>query len=228
MSWAWLPWAAGGYLAGTLPSTWLVARAKRAKDLISASGRSAGETDAHILMAKHLGVGWTALAATVDVLKGLVYVIAARHWGHLDNGWVALAGVLVVVGHSFPFYAQQMAGRGVAAAAGVYLALLPWEMVVAGLLIVIGGAIRSTSLFTTIGMAAVPVVAALQGQPGEFVAMSAAVLAIIMIRRLEGIGTVIRSGITPGRAVVYRCVFDSSSRPGSAHWWRSGEEDTPS
>src|SRR3989442_7923537 len=132
MSWAGLPWAAGGYLAGTLPSTWLVARAKRAKGLISASGRSAGETDAHILMAKHLGVGWTALAATVDVLKGLVYVTVVRHWGHLDNGWVALAGVLVVVGHSFPFYPQQMAGRGVAAAPGLYRAPLPWEVVLAG------------------------------------------------------------------------------------------------
>src|SRR6266496_2418990 len=87
MSWAWLPWAAGGYLAGTLPSTWIVARAKRASALISASGRSAGETDPHILMAKHLGVGWTALAATLDVLKGLVYVMAARHWGHLDRRW---------------------------------------------------------------------------------------------------------------------------------------------
>ena len=157
-----------------------------------------------------------------------MYVIAARQWGHLGNGWLALVGVLVVVGHSFPFYAQQMAGRGVAAAAGVYLALLPWEMVVAGVLIVIGGSIRATGLFTTLGMAAVPLVAALQGQPGQFLAMSAAVLAILMIRRLEGIGGVIRSGITPGLAVVYRCVFDSSSRPGSVHWWRSGEEDTPS
>src|SRR5438874_1047599 len=228
MSWAWLPWAAGGYLAGTLPSTWLVARAKRAKDLISASGRSAGETDPHILMAKHLGVGWSALAATVDVLKGLVYVIAARHWGRLDNGWLALVGVLVVVGHSFPLYAQQMAGRGVAAAAGVYLALLPWEMVAAGLLTVLGGAIRSTSLFTTIGMGSVPLVALLQGQPGEFVAMSAAVFCILMIRRLEGIGDVIRSGIAPTRAVLYRCVFDSSRRPGPLHRWRSGGEDTPS
>src|SRR6266496_6630514 len=112
MSWAWLPWAAGGYLAGTLPSTWLVARAKRAKDLISASGRSAGETDAHILMAKHLGVGWTALAATVDVLKGLVFVLAARRWGDLNASWLSLVGVAVVVGHAFPFYARQMAGRG--------------------------------------------------------------------------------------------------------------------
>src|SRR2546422_10886984 len=125
-------WSAGAYLAGMFPSTWIVARAKHATTLFAAARRDAGETDAHILMAKHLGVGWTALAATVDVLKGLVYVIAARHWGHLDNGWVALAGVLVVVGHSFPFYAQQMAGRGAAAGAGVCPALPPLGRVRAG------------------------------------------------------------------------------------------------
>jgi acyl phosphate:glycerol-3-phosphate acyltransferase len=226
MLWRGLFWGAGGYLAGTLPSTWLVARAKRAYGLISVARRSAGETDAHVLMTRHLGVGWTALAATLDVLKGFFMVIAARHWGRLDDAWVALTGVAVVVGHAYPFYAQQMAGRGLAAASGVYLALLPIEMVVAGLLIVIGGAIRATSLFTTVGMASVPVVAALTGQPGEFVAMATAVFAILMIRRMEGIGSVIRSGISPARAVLYRCVFDSSSAPAGAHWFRSGEEDS--
>jgi acyl phosphate:glycerol-3-phosphate acyltransferase len=224
MFWRGLAWGAGGYLAGTFPSTWLVARAKRSSALIDASRRSAGETDAHIMMTLHLGVGWTALASTLDVLKGFMWVVAARHWGHLDDGWLALAGVAVVVGHSFPFYAQQMAGRGLAAASGVYLALLPWEMVVAGLLIVIGGALRSTGLFTTVGMALVPIVAALTGQPGEFVAMGAAVFAILMIRRLEGVGSVIRSGINPARAVLYRCVFDSSGAPEPAHWFRSGED----
>jgi glycerol-3-phosphate acyltransferase PlsY len=227
MFWRGLAWGAGGYLAGTFPSAWLVARAKRSSALIAASRRSAGETDAHIMMTLHLGVGWTALAATLDVLKGFMWVVAARHWGRLDDGWLALAGVAVVVGHSFPFFAQQMAGRGLAAASGVYLALLPWAMVVAGLLIVMGGALRSTSLFTTVGMALVPIVAALTGQPGEFVAMSACVFAILMIRRLEGVGSVIRSGISPARAVLYRCVFDSSSAPEPAHWFRSGEDASP-
>src|SRR2546430_8405441 len=128
MTWNGVAWAGGAYLAGTIPSTWIVARAKRASGLISASGRSAGETDPHVLMAKHLGVGWTALAATLDVLKGLVLVLAARRWGRLDAAWLALTGVAVVLGHSFPFYARQMAGRGMAAAAGVFLVLLPWEM----------------------------------------------------------------------------------------------------
>lgn len=213
MDWPSLTWSAGAYLAGTFPSTYLVARAKHATALLSAAGRDSGETDAHILMTQHLGVGWTALAATLDVMKGLVYVLLARHVGHVPDAWLALVGVLIVVGHTFPFYARQMAGRGLAGAAGVFLILLPIEMTIAGILIVIGGASHNTSLASTIGMGSVPVVSAIQGQPGAFVAMSAAIFAILIIRRLEGVGDVVKRGISPARAVLYRTVFDSSGPP---------------
>jgi acyl phosphate:glycerol-3-phosphate acyltransferase len=217
--WPNLLWAAGAYLAGTFPSTLLVARGKRARGLEAASGRSAGETDPHMLMVSYLGVGWTVVAATLDVGKGLVYLLAARRWGRLDDGWLAACGAAVVVGHSFPFYAKEMAGRGLAGAAGVYLMLLPLEMVVAGVLIVAGGVGRTTGLATTVAMALVPVAAAVQGQPEQFVAMSAAVFFILMIRRLEGVGDVIRSGVGPGRAVLYRCLFDSSGPPPGRGVW---------
>lgn len=208
-----IAWAAGGYVAGTLPSTWLVARARRATALIEASRRRSGETDPHVLMAKHLGARWTAVAATLDVLKGFVYVLVARHVGRVGDGWLAVAGVLLVVGHSFPFYLSEMAGRGLAATAGVLLALLPLEMTVCGVLIVVGAAIRNTSLASTIGLGSVPAVAAVQRQPGSLLAMGGAILGVVMIRRLEGIGDVVRSGVPLPRAVLYRCVFDSSGVP---------------
>jgi glycerol-3-phosphate acyltransferase PlsY len=220
-------WAALGYLVGTFPSTWIVAEAKGAHGLMAAAGRSSGETDPHILMTKHLGVGWTALAATLDVLKGLVFVAAAREVLGLGPAWVALCGVTVVVGHAFPFYLKEMAGRGLAAASGVFLFLLPVEMTVAGLLIVAGGAARVTGLATTIAMASVPLVAAIQGQPGEFVAMGAAIFAIVMIRRLEGIGEVTGRGISPMRAILYRCLYDASEPPAKLNPWRSREGKLP-
>ena len=221
-------WGAAGYLVGTLPSTLIVAKARRAEDLIQASRRAAGEADPHILMASRLGVGWTAAAATLDVLKGLLLVLAARGWGDLSPGWLALAGVTVVLGHSFPFYARQMAGRGLAAAAGVFLILLPLEMTVAGLLIVLGGVTRNTGLATTLGMASVPAVAAIQGQPSELVALGVAIFAILVVRRLEGVGAVIRGGVSPVRAVVYRGVFDSSGPPaGHGVWDRPHDGKTP-
>jgi hypothetical protein len=114
--------------------------------------------------------------------------------------------------------------------AGVFLVLLPVEMTICGLLIVVGGVTRTTGLATTIGTASVPVVAAVQGQPASFVAMGAAIFAVIMIRRLEGVGEVIRTGIHPMRAAVYRCVFDSSGPPPGHGVWDqepTGQEDAP-
>src|SRR6266545_7981610 len=227
MKFSGLVWAALGYLAGTFPSTWVVAKAKGAQGLLAAAGRTSGETDPHILMTKHLGVGWTALAATLDVLKGLVFVAAAREVVGLSPAWVALCGVTVVVGHAFPFYLKEMAGRGLAAAAGVFLVLLPVEMTLAGLLIVAGGAANVTGLASTTAMVSIPLVAAIQGQPGEFVAMAAAIFAIIIIRRLEGIGEVIGRGIAPRRAVLYRCLYDASEAPARLNPWRSREGNLP-
>ena len=103
-------------------------------------------------------------------------------------------------------------------------------MTICGLLIVVGGVTRTTGLATTVGLASVPVVAAVQGQPGSFVAMAAAIFAVILIRRLEGMGDVVRSGTNPLRAALYRGVFDSSGPPPGHGVWDqepTGQEDVP-
>ncbi len=207
-------WSFGGYVIGTLPFALIVARTKRATSLVAASRRSAGETDPHMLMWKQLGLEWAIVAGTLDVLKGFVYILAARHWGRLDAAWLALTATAVVVGHTFPFYAREMAGRGLAAASGVSLVLLPVPMAIAGVIILIGGATRTTGLSTTIAFASIPIIAAFQDQPRPFVLMAVAILALLMIRRVEGVGAVIRSGVPPAKAIWDRCVFDSSGARG--------------
>ena len=102
MAWAGVLWAAGGYLAGTLPSTYLVARARHGQAVIDASRRGASEADAHMLLTRHLGAGWSAVAAVLDVAKGLAYLLVARRYGHLPPAWLAVAGVAVVAGHCWP------------------------------------------------------------------------------------------------------------------------------
>ena len=213
MTWSHLAWVAGAYVAGTLPSAWLVSRSRNANRVIDSARRTEGEADAHLLMRAQLGMGWAAVAAVADVLKALLVVLAAREWGGLSNAWLAATGVAVVAGHAFPFYRRAMAGRGVAAAAGVLLVVLPLEMAIAGALIVAGVVLRATSLATTVGLASVPVVAAVRGQPGPFVALAVVLFALIIGRRLQGVGGVVRRGLRPGRAVWYRAVFDSSGPP---------------
>jgi glycerol-3-phosphate acyltransferase PlsY len=206
-------WIVLGYVAGTFPSTWLVSRIHRSASLDAEVNRRAGETDAHLLAARHLGWGWSAVAAAADVAKGLLWVLAARQVGGQTDGVVAASGVAVVAGHAFPWYARDFAGRGLAAAAGVYLALLPVEMVIAAVLIVAGIVLRVGGVASTVALATVPIVAAFEGQPWPFVAMAVAIFVLVVLRRLQGVGDVIRAGTSPGRAIWYRAVFDTSGPP---------------
>lgn len=212
MSWANVLWVAGGYLAGTLPSAYLVARARRSAAVLGGSYRDGSQGDAHVLMSKHLGGGWSALAATLDVAKGFVYPLVARDVGGLPPQWLAMAGVAVVVGHGWPPYARAMAGRGLSAAAGVLLALLPLEMVITGVVILIGIAFRYTGPASTIGFASAAGVAALQGQPLAYVVMVGAIVVVIMLRRIEGVSEVIARGSPWWMALYYRAVWDTDGR----------------
>jgi acyl phosphate:glycerol-3-phosphate acyltransferase len=208
-----LVWVAGGYVVGSFPSAYLVARAVRGSAVLSASRRDASEADAHMLLTRHAGMGWSAAAATLDVGKGLGYVLLAQRLGEIAPGWVAASGVAVVAGHCWPPYARAFAGRGLSAASGVLLALLPVEMAVAGVVIVAGIPPRLTGIASTLGLASVPVVAAVRSEPAEEVAMALVILLLVVLRRIEGMGAMVRSGIPWARALYYRAVWDMSVRP---------------
>jgi glycerol-3-phosphate acyltransferase PlsY len=211
-------WVLGGYLIGTMPSTWAAARLSGATRAIRESRRDRGEDDAHLVVGRRAGVGWAAAAAAADVAKALAWTLLSRRAGQLSTGAVALAGAAVVAGHAFPFYLRDMAGRGLAAAAGVFLAVLPLEMIVAGLTMCVGFAVRRSGLLSTVGFGAVPLVAWIRGQPDGYVVMAAAVFALILLRRAEGVREIARERSLPlGRAVLYRVVFDSSGPPVRGH-----------
>jgi glycerol-3-phosphate acyltransferase PlsY len=212
-TWAGVAWVAGGYIAGTLPSAYLVARARGGDRVIADAGRRTGETDPHMLLTRDVGGGWSAAAATADVLKALAYALAARFLADLEPAWLAAVGVAVVLGHAWPPYLRDLAGRGLAATAGVYLALLPIEMVVLGLMILAGKYVADTAIANTVGLAAVPAIAAFRGEPWELVAMAGALWVMIMARRLEGVGDVIRGGTPRATAIRNRILHDASEWP---------------
>src|SRR5204862_178504 len=122
-----------------------------------------------------------AAAILGDLAKGAVVAAAARRAG-LAPAWQAATGVSVVAGHAFPFHSRPFAARGLTAAAGVTLVLLPVPMVVAGSVLLAGKAMGHTGPASTIGFASVPLVAAIRGEPRAMVAMGAGVLGVILAR----------------------------------------------
>src|SRR5262245_17914811 len=88
---------AASYLAGTIPTGLLVARA-RGVDIRSVGSGNIGATNVARALGKKLG----ALVLALDALKGFLPVALAAP--HLSEPWVALVGLAAIVGHIFPVW----------------------------------------------------------------------------------------------------------------------------
>ncbi|HEX6261867.1 MAG TPA: glycerol-3-phosphate acyltransferase [Actinomycetota bacterium] len=201
-------WVFLAYLVGSIPSTYLVARVRGAIEVLRLASRKASELDAHILLTAHAGPRWSGVAGVADVVKALLFALASG-WVGFEPPWQAAAGVALVAGYCWPPYASRFAGRGLAVAAGVSLALLPLPTLVFGLLTLGGVALGATGLWSTIGLLSIPLTAWLLDAPGALVAMAAAILALILLRRIEGLGRA--EGVPLARAALRRAVFDRTS-----------------
>jgi glycerol-3-phosphate acyltransferase PlsY len=203
-----LLWALVGYVTGSLPSAVLAARLTGRMQALGGAARGAGERDAHVLL-KEAGAGRAAtIAAVADVLKGLVPVlIAARLGGTYE---AASCAVGAVTGHCWPVAFRRFAGRGLSAAAGAFLAVLPVEMFIGGAVTGLGNLARVGGLASTIGFGAIPLLATWRGQPSPYRLAAWAIFVLILARRLEGVGTDVERGVPVWRAIWLRSVFDIS------------------
>ena len=113
--------AAAGYLAGTIPSADLAARAATggATDLRSEGTGNPGAANASAV----LGARWGAAVMGADIAKAAV---AARMGQWLAGGPGGhVAGVAAVVGHCYPVWTGFRGGKGVACSVGQVLATFP-------------------------------------------------------------------------------------------------------
>jgi glycerol-3-phosphate acyltransferase PlsY len=118
------------YLAGSIPTAYLAGRLFRGIDLRQHGSGNLGATNVYRVM------GWkiAALVMAVDVAKGALPVVVLPHWPTLAPGptWALADGLAAIAGHvRSPFLLWKGGGKGVATAAGVFLALAPAATLVA-------------------------------------------------------------------------------------------------
>jgi glycerol-3-phosphate acyltransferase PlsY len=132
--------AVAAYLLGSIPTGYLVAKAKGI-DIQKAGSGNIGATNAMRVLGKPAGI----FVMVVDALKGFVAVVLISY---LIGFWLSqgkrgnyeeeiayrlpvVAGIFAVLGHNYTCWLKFKGGKGIATTAGVYLALAPVALLIA-------------------------------------------------------------------------------------------------
>ncbi len=106
------------YCLGSIPSAIVVCRVMGLPDPRSVGSKNPGSTNVLRMGNKPAAI----LTLLFDVLKGVLPVLIALHL-HFTPFWVGAVMVSVCLGHTYPVFFGFQGGKGVATAAGVFLAL---------------------------------------------------------------------------------------------------------
>ena len=178
------------YLLGSIPSGYLLARAKGI-DIRQKGSGNIGATN----VARSLGWALGVLTLLADAAKGFLPTIAALNADlvlpvpaeHLPLLGCA-AGLLAFLGHLFPVWLRLQGGKGVATGLGVVLAVAPWAAL-AGFAVYAPAyaALRISSVGSLAGAVAAIVVAALTAADGASVGLVVLLVALIIWRHKENL-----------------------------------------
>jgi acyl phosphate:glycerol-3-phosphate acyltransferase len=172
-----LLWILAGYLAGSVPFAFLLARRAGIDVRLAGSGNVGA---ANVM--RTTGTGRAVTVMILDMAKGAVAVALAS----ATPGGTAVAaasGAAAIVGHIYPVWLRFHGGKGVAVAAGVFTVLAPAAAgIAAGLFLVTVWATRYVSLGSIAASVALPPVAWMAGAPAAVVATATGAAALIVFR----------------------------------------------
>jgi acyl phosphate:glycerol-3-phosphate acyltransferase len=165
-----------GYLAGSVPFAFLLAR-RRGVDVRVAGSGNVGAAN----VMRTTGTGRAIAVMALDVAKGAAAVSLAQ----MASGasLAAVTGAAAVVGHIYPVWLRFHGGKGVAVAAGVFSVLTPIATgIAAGLFVLTVWLTRYVSLGSIAATIALPPMAWLAGAPGPVVGAAGGTSALILFR----------------------------------------------
>jgi glycerol-3-phosphate acyltransferase PlsY len=165
-----------GYLAGSVPFAFLLARRAGIDVRLAGSGNVGA---ANVL--RTTGARRAVVVMALDVAKGAAAVAVVQLAA--GGASAALTGAAAIVGHIYPVWLRFHGGKGVAVAAGVFSVLSPVATgIAASMFLVTVWATRYVSLGSMAATVALPPAAWWAGAPRGVVAASAATGALILFR----------------------------------------------
>jgi glycerol-3-phosphate acyltransferase PlsY len=173
-----------GYLLGSIPSAYIATRLATGKDIRQLGGGNVGGLNVF----REVGL-WPALAVGItDLVKGATAVAIAYWLLALPPLFVLLAGLAVVIGHSWMLFLKFSGGKGMASAIGVLATVMPLYGYWQGLLIFFGIVIipfiitRNVALAMGIGLVALPFITWLGIHSGIGTIMAVSLGLVVVIK----------------------------------------------
>lgn len=215
----------GGYLLGSVPSAYLIARWLRGIDLRQYGSGNVGAANVMTVVSKW----WGVVVVIYDVVKGFVPVYVAQALGLGLVPQIAI-GLGAISGHNWPLFLGFNGGRGFLTIIGAGLVLAPKLILIALAFALLLGLFHQLAVGSIVALAALPVCACFF--PGVFGIVSepavlslgfVAILIVTVVRRLTGRRAAIATSVPTGQLMLNRLVFDRDIRDRDA-WIHRGPE----
>ena len=135
------------YVIGSIPTGYLIVKAKTGQDIRTVGSGSTGATN----VKRVLGKNYFFLVMLLDALKGALPVVLAKLFATVGISLglaPVIAAVAVIIGHSKSIFLQFKGGKSVASGVGTILAL---NWVVGIVIALIWGVITYTTKYVSVG-----------------------------------------------------------------------------
>jgi glycerol-3-phosphate acyltransferase PlsY len=175
------------YLLGSIPFGLLVAKVFGRGDVRKEGSGNIGATNVSRVAGPLAGI----LTLLLDGAKGAAAVLVAGRYSNDSAMWMVIAGLAALVGHCFPVWLKFKGGKGVATAAGVYLALCS-SAFLAGLILflLVAGFSRYVSLGSVAAAVAMPLLMyflwAPHHAPPPVITFGALAVAVLIVYKHDG------------------------------------------
>ncbi|MEA2085558.1 MAG: glycerol-3-phosphate acyltransferase [Chloroflexota bacterium] len=205
---------AGGYLLGSVPVAYLIAKWSRGMDIRKYGSGNVGTTNLLRLTSRKTGIPMVIF----DLGKGMLMVWAAQVLG-LGIAGEAAVGLAVVTGHNWPLFLRFNGGRGILTVLGIAIILpllngfMPWEIIISLALTAAGAfIIHNLPLGVFVGVTALPLTSWAFDRPLSMTLAFLALFLIVVIRRLTAPRSPLAKSVSRRQLIINRLLFDRDIR----------------
>ncbi len=193
-----------GYIVGSIPFSFIIARLVGGVDLRKTGSRNVGGSNA----IRTVGFVPGLMGGLLDVFKAPLVPFLLDHLGYPLELQFA-AGLAAVIGHNWPLFLGFKGGRGVACSLGLLLYFAPRELIFLLVIMGISMLLREAALGAFLGYTLMIPFAILVGESRPTIAFLILLYFILMVRRVSFVFEDKKRGLDIKKAIINRILYDS-------------------